>query len=45
VLRSASDAILLADGDSRILDANDRAIEIYGYSRDELVECAWTSPR
>ncbi len=35
--RSALDAILLVDEDSRILETNERALEMYGYSRDELL--------
>lgn len=33
----ANDIILLLDGDRRIIEANDRALEAYGYSRDELL--------
>ncbi|QJD29947.1 bifunctional diguanylate cyclase/phosphodiesterase [Methylococcus geothermalis] len=35
-VRYANDAILLADRDHRIVDANDRALELYGYAREEL---------
>jgi len=35
--RHANDAIFLYDEAGRILEANERAIERYGYSRDELV--------
>ena len=34
--RQANDVILLADLDWRILEANDRALEVYGYSEPEL---------
>ena len=34
--KHANDIILLADHDWRILEANDRALEAYGYSLDEL---------
>lgn len=33
----ANDIILLVDGSGRIVEANDRAIGCYGYSREELV--------
>jgi PAS domain S-box-containing protein len=33
----ANDIILLLDGEHRILEANDRALEAYGYSRGELL--------
>ncbi len=36
LLQHAGDASLLADERSRILVANDRALEVYGYSRSEL---------
>jgi PAS domain S-box-containing protein len=35
--RYANDAILLADEDGRIIEVNDRAAEIFGYSREELL--------
>jgi len=35
-LKNANDIILLTDADGRILEANDRALESYGYSLDEL---------
>jgi PAS domain S-box-containing protein len=35
--RSASDAILLLNGQRRIVEANDRAVEMYGFSRQELL--------
>ncbi len=34
----ANDIILLMDQDMKIIEANDRAIESYGYSRDELLQ-------
>jgi PAS domain S-box-containing protein len=37
VTRYANDVILLIDKDGRILDANDRAEQVYGYSRAELL--------
>jgi diguanylate cyclase (GGDEF)-like protein/PAS domain S-box-containing protein len=33
----ANDIILLADEHGRIVEANERAVEFYGYSRDELL--------
>jgi PAS domain S-box-containing protein len=36
--RFANDIILLLDSDGRILEANDRAVAAYGFSREELVE-------
>ncbi|QXP83450.1 EAL domain-containing protein [Methylococcus sp. Mc7] len=39
-VRYANDAILLADRDHHIVDANDRALELYGYSREELAGMA-----
>ncbi len=38
LMKSANDAILLTDQDWRILEANDRALELYGYSVDELLQ-------
>ena len=35
--RFANDIILLADEDGRILEANERAVEAYGHTRDELL--------
>lgn len=37
LMKNANDIILLADGESRILEANDRALESYGYSQEELL--------
>jgi len=34
----ANDAVLLADGDLRIVQANDRATTMFGYGRDELLD-------
>ena len=34
--RYSNDAVLLIDPERRILDANDRATELYGYTREEL---------
>jgi len=39
-VRYANDAILLANRDHHIIDANDRALELYGYSREELAGMA-----
>lgn len=36
LMRSANDAILLADEQNRILEANDCALALYGYSQAEL---------
>lgn len=36
LMKGANDIILLTDRKSQILEANDRAIEAYGYSRQEL---------
>ncbi|MEQ9333810.1 PAS domain S-box protein [Thalassobaculum sp.] len=36
LLKSAPDAVLHADGDGRIISANDRATEMLGYSPDEF---------
>lgn len=37
ISQCANDIILLIDSNSRILDANDRAVQAYGRSRDELL--------
>jgi PAS domain S-box-containing protein len=37
LVRLANDAILLMDKDGKIVEANERAEEIYGYSRKELL--------
>ena len=36
-MRHASDIILLADENQCIIEANDRALKVYGYSRGELI--------
>jgi PAS domain S-box-containing protein len=36
LMKCANDIVLLTDGDGRILEANDRALETYGYSLAEL---------
>ncbi len=36
VTRFASDAILLFDADLRVIDANDKALSLYGYSLEEF---------
>ncbi|MCG3136368.1 MAG: Sensor histidine kinase RcsC [Phycisphaerae bacterium] len=38
LFEGASDAIFLYDGDGHILDANERAVQLYGYSRAELLK-------
>ena len=38
VMENASDAILLGTMDTRIIDANHRAEELFGYTRDELLQ-------
>lgn len=40
--RYANDIILLAEPNGQILDANERAIVSYGYTRDELLELTMT---
>ena len=35
--RYANDIILLSDTDGRVLEANERAVERYGYAREELI--------
>ena len=35
--RFANDMILLADENSRIIEANDRAVDAYGYSKEEML--------
>jgi PAS domain S-box-containing protein len=37
VTRFANDIIVMADEQGRIVEANDRAIEAYGYAREELI--------
>jgi PAS domain S-box-containing protein len=37
ILKFANDIILLIDSDLNIVEANDRAVEAYMYSRDELI--------
>ena len=36
--RNANDSILLLDGDFHIIEANEKALEVYGYSRDEIIQ-------
>lgn len=36
MIKYANDIILLFDHESRLVEANDRAIEVYGYSHEEL---------
>lgn len=45
VTRYANDVILLLDLDGKILDANDRAEELYGYSRAELLALSFIDLR
>ena len=37
LLRYANDSVLLFDAAFRIVDCNDRALDVFGYSRDELI--------
>lgn len=37
LVRFANDIIILADKELRIVEVNDKALESYGYSRDELI--------
>lgn len=37
ILKNANDIIILADEQVRIVDVNDRALEAYGYSREEII--------
>ncbi|MBU1214664.1 MAG: PAS domain S-box protein [Gammaproteobacteria bacterium] len=37
ILEHANDIFMLADADGRIVDANERTVEMTGYSRDELL--------
>lgn len=41
VTRFANDIIVMADEQGRIVEANDRAIEAYGYTRQEFIACLW----
>jgi diguanylate cyclase (GGDEF)-like protein/PAS domain S-box-containing protein len=41
----ANDIILLADTNGRFIEVNDRAVEIYGYSREELVKMSGANLR
>lgn len=36
--RYANDIVLLLDSSGKLLDANDRALEAYGYTRDEILD-------
>ncbi len=36
--RNANDGILLLDGDFHVIEANDKALEVYGYTRDEIIQ-------
>lgn len=36
IMEHARDAIIILDADRRIIEVNDRAVELLGYSRDEL---------
>ncbi|MHB8906499.1 MAG: PAS domain S-box protein [Melioribacteraceae bacterium] len=38
LMKNANDIILLLNEGGKIIDANDRALSAYGYSRDELLE-------
>lgn len=35
--RNANDCILLLDGNFHVIEANDKALEVYGYTRDEII--------
>ena len=37
----ANDIILLADSDGRLVEANDQAVEAYGYTRQRLLQMTW----
>jgi len=37
VLKNANDIVILADEQYRIIEANDRALEAYGYTRKEMI--------
>jgi PAS domain S-box-containing protein len=39
-VKYANDIILLADADLHLVEANDRAVETYGYSREEMLRLA-----
>ncbi len=43
LIKYANDIILLAGDDARIIEANDRAVSAYGYSREELREMSLSS--
>ncbi len=38
LMKNANDIILLINEGGKIIDANDRALSVYGYSREELLE-------
>ncbi len=38
VMRHANDIIFLTDGDMRFVDANQRAVDIYGWTKEELLQ-------
>ena len=40
LMKSANDIILLLDGDGKILEANARAVAVYGYTEKELIGMA-----
>lgn len=42
LVRYANDIILLVDADERIVEANDRALEVYGYAREEMTRLRTT---
>ena len=42
ILENASDAILLADAQGNILEANRKAEELWGYSKEELLQIHYT---
>lgn len=42
ILKYANDIVLLMDSDLRIIEVNDRAVEVYQYSREELISMSIT---
>jgi two-component system, cell cycle sensor histidine kinase and response regulator CckA len=45
LMRYANDVILLANGDQRIIEANERAVQTYGYEHEELLNLHLTDLR
>jgi len=42
LLEQVSDAIIIADVEGKLLDANKRAVELFGYSKDELLNLSFS---